>query len=178
MINDNLMRKYPWCLLFRTYKLSLIWVVRQTIRNEKMDVYLWKYPWSEVLDKLYYTLLYPIELCCTLLWIDASFFELRCTLWAPLQPLNYTAPSELRCTTPSWHVFYELCCTPLSFPVPYWATLYLTKLHRCTLLPHCTPISYAVPHRAIQHPVNYAATFLSEPSLCKLRSTLRSYAAS
>jgi hypothetical protein len=56
MMNDNLTRKYPWCLLVRTYKLSLIWVVRQTIRNEKMDVYLWKYPWSEVLDKLYYML--------------------------------------------------------------------------------------------------------------------------
>jgi hypothetical protein len=42
MMNDNLTRKYPWCLLVRTYKLSLIWVVRQTIRNEKMGCLLMK----------------------------------------------------------------------------------------------------------------------------------------
>jgi hypothetical protein len=29
MMNDNLMRKYPWRLLVRTYKLSLIWASMQ-----------------------------------------------------------------------------------------------------------------------------------------------------
>jgi hypothetical protein len=146
MMNDNLTRKYPWCLLVRTYKLSLIWVVRQTIRNEKMDVYLWKYPWSEVLDKLYYmldstylrctlelcctllsyTLLYPTELCCMLLRINASFF------WATLHPASFTEPFELHCTL--------------------WATLHNTKLTcilRAMLYPTelpCTLLSYPVPH--------------------------------
>jgi len=94
------------------------------------------------------------------------FFDLRCTLRAPLHPASSTAPCELHSTL--WATLHntELTCIllsyaetflnyitpywatqhPLSYAAPYWAMLYTTEL-RCTLL------SYLVPSIATQQPV-------------------------
>ncbi len=107
------------------------------------------------------------ELPCTLGSFTASFFELRCTLWATLHPLSYTAPSELWCTPLScayWAIThpYKLHCTLLSYDAAYWATL-SRPIELC-----CTPLScawillsYNTPYWATLHPVELWWSLLS-----------------
>ncbi len=118
---------------------------------------------------LRYTL-HPTELHCILLSFNTSF------LWATLQRLSYTAPSELappytsllnyagppeQCCTLTkprgtlgkyaehyWATLYLLSCT-----LHYWATVY--QLH--PLWASSTILSYATPYWAPQHPVSCAA---------------------
>jgi hypothetical protein len=94
----------------------------------------------------HWAMLYPSELCCTLLNYAASYE--KCT------SLNYAVTTVLRCALLSYTApLYELAH-------PNWATLHPTELY-WTLL-NWTLLSYAVP---------YWATLYS----IELRSTIRHY---
>ncbi len=129
--------------------------------------------------------LHSTELRYTLLTFAASFFELRCTLWAALQPPSYTA---LHSYTAALY-FNELYYTLLSCTAPCWAataTLLRIPPTPCTLLSYAAPfwillhlLSNAAPTWALRHGTPYWAT-LHPPmgllNLTELRCTLLSYA--
>ncbi len=85
----------------------------QTLRNLKMNVYLWKYP----------------DLRCLI------NYAILCTLWATLHFVSYTTPSELRCTLLSYAVPHWALLYPTELPNNLWAALHPTELR-------CTPLSY------------------------------------
>ncbi len=158
-----------------------------------------------MLDKLYYMLdstysSYAAPLsyvartwalhCCILpsfaapYWASMHpFFELRCTLWAPLYPVSSTAPCKLHCTL--WAMLHntELTCILLSYaetllsythPTELPNTL-IAKLHPTELC--CTRLSYAVPYWATVYPPELPNNLWATLHPTELRCTPLGYGA-